>query len=61
MAMLTKEAQRLQIMRRLEETKSGETVCLWGWETEVLIDYIAELRHNAANCGNAPRKDDERG
>ena len=30
-------------------------------ETEVLIDYFAELRHNAANCGKAPQKDDERG
>ena len=42
MPMITEEAQRMRIMKRLKDTKSNETVCLWGWEVEVLLKMIEE-------------------
>lgn len=41
-AMITEEAQRLRIIKRLKDTKPNETVCLWGWEVEVLLKMIEE-------------------
>jgi hypothetical protein len=49
MGMITKEAQRIQVMRRLCDTRRNETLCLWGWETEVIIDYINELKGRITN------------
>lgn len=49
MGMITKEAQRIQVMRRLCDTRRNETLCLWGWETEVIIDYINELKGRIIN------------
>ena len=42
MPMITEEAQRLRIIKRLRYTKQNETVCLWGWEVEVLLKMIEE-------------------
>ena len=47
MALITEAAQRLRIKKRLLDTKPTETVCLWGWETEVLLKWIAELEQKA--------------
>lgn len=44
MPMITKEAQELRIIKRLKDTKPNETVCLWGWEVEVLLNMIEELK-----------------
>ena len=41
--MITTEAQRMRVMKRLQETRRNETVCLWGWETEIITEWIAEL------------------
>ena len=45
MAMITEEAQRLRIIKRLKDTKPNETVCLWGWEVEVLLKMIEERKN----------------
>ena len=42
MPMITPEAQQMRIIKRLKDTKSNETVCLWGWEVEVLLKMIEE-------------------
>lgn len=36
--------QREKIIKRLEETKRNEGICFRGWEAEILIEYIKELK-----------------
>lgn len=31
------------ILRKMSETKPTETICLMGWETELILKYIKEL------------------
>ena len=50
MAMITEEAQRMRIIKRLKDTKNNETVCLWGWEVEVLLKMLEERK--GEGCGN---------
>ena len=53
MPMITKEAQELRIIKRLKDTKPNETVCLWGWEVEVLLNMIEELKGKVkGKCGS---------
>ena len=53
MGMITEEAQRLHIIKRMKATKAGETLCLWGWEIEVLLKYIEELERKVKEgCAN---------
>ena len=47
MGMITEEAARLQIMKRLKATGRNETICLWGWEVETLLKMIEELKNKA--------------
>lgn len=51
-AMITKESQRMQVLRRMQNTRRDETVCLWGLETETILDYINELK-GAAEHGSS--------
>ena len=39
-AMITKEAQRMQLLNKLEPVKDDETICLWGWEISILLEMI---------------------
>ena len=47
MALITEGSQRLRIEKRLLDTKPNETLCLWGWEAEVLLRWLAELEQKA--------------
>jgi hypothetical protein len=39
-----KHERRRQIFKRLKLTGRNETICLMGWETEILVDWIIELK-----------------
>lgn len=47
--MISQEDARQRVIRRLRNTNRNETVCLWGWETEVLLMYIDELKRGRKN------------
>lgn len=38
------DSRRRDVMRRLTNTRRGETICLMYWEVAVLLDYIRELK-----------------
>lgn len=44
-----REERRKQVLKKLRKTGRGETVCLAGWEVELLLEYIAELKAGAAH------------
>ena len=58
--MITPEAQRIQVMNRLMKTRSTETICLWGWEAEVLLNYIYELKRGRRNGSQEVQTDDSK-
>jgi hypothetical protein len=60
-AMVTKEAQRAQIFKRLRQTGRNETVCLWGWETAIILDYINDLERGRDNGASERKKADSQG
>ena len=41
--MITKEVQRMQLLKRLEATKDDETICLMGWEVKAVLGMIADV------------------
>ena len=57
--MITPEAQRIQVLNRLRKTRPNETICLWGWETEVLLNYIDELKRGRMNNGSQEVQEDD--
>ena len=36
--------QRERILKRLKMTRRNETICLRDWETEILVEWINELK-----------------
>ena len=44
-----REARRKQVLKKLRNTRPGETVCLAGWEVELLLEYISNLKAGAAH------------
>ena len=42
--MITEEAQKIQIIKKLEKIKRNETVCVWGWEVEILLKMLEEKK-----------------
>ena len=38
------EKQRREILKRLKQTRRNETICLMGWETEILVAWIEDLK-----------------
>ena len=43
MGMITREAQQMQLLKKLEPVKDDETICLWGWEVKVLLGMISNV------------------
>ena len=41
---MDEQNQRNQIMKRLKATKRKETICLMGWEVEILVRWLEENR-----------------
>lgn len=41
---LKQESDRRNVLKRLRNTKRNETVCLMGWEVEILTAWIDEMR-----------------
>ena len=41
------EHLRQKILKRLQETENNGTVCLNGWETRIIIEWIKELGERA--------------
>ena len=39
------EKTRERLMRRLKSTRRNETICLAGWETEILVNMIEERKN----------------
>ena len=37
-------AKREHVLKRLKSTKHNETICLAGWEVEILLLWIEELK-----------------
>lgn len=58
MSLLTKEAERMQVIKRLQKTPPHETVGVWGWEIKILLDYIDELKRGAKHGNAEVRKAD---
>ena len=51
------EQRRLTItLKRMRETKPDEGICLMGWQTKLILDYIKELKVR----GNHEQADDHR-
>lgn len=44
-----REERRKQVLKKLRKTRPGETVCLAGWEVELLMEYINALKEGAAH------------
>lgn len=59
--MISQEEARQRVIRRLRNTNRNETVCLWGWETEVLLMYIDELKRGRKNGTSEIQTDDSKG
>lgn len=59
--MITQEAQRIQVLNRLRKTRPNETICLWGWETEVILTYIDELKRGRRYGLEKVQEDDSKG
>lgn len=47
--------KRERIRRALIATKPGESICLQGWEVEVLLKWLKELEKGSAEDGNKKR------
>ena len=59
--MITKESQRAQVLKRLRQTRRDETICLWGWEIQVLLEYINELKGVAEHGTSEVQTADSKG
>ena len=44
MLTVSDKAKREHVLKRLKSTKHNETICLAGWEVEILLLWIAELK-----------------
>ena len=47
-----REERRKMVLKKLRKTRPGETVCLAGWEVELLMEYINALK-GAAKHGTS--------
>ena len=49
---MAEDERRKRVLKKLTQTRRGETVCLMYWEVALLLDYIYELKRGNKN-GNA--------
>ena len=59
MLTVSDKAKREHVLKRLKSTKHNETICLAGWEVEILLMLIAEM--GVGNVNRGLRKTDSDG